>query len=772
MYEHVPEELKKLPQWVCWQSVPDDSRPGKIKKVPINPKTCGQAMSNNPDTWSGFSQAVEVSKKFSGIGLMFANGYFGVDIDHAEDAIADYSGGGMGGIVAEFIHTLQSYAEYSVSGKGIHILCRGSLPSGGRRRGNVEMYDSARFFVVTGKKAGEYAGIADCTDRVKPLHEKYIGGGQVPTIGLEGKAALNLTEREILALAEKSKQGKTFSDLYAGRWEAHFPSQSEADMALCSMLAFWTGRDEQRMDKLFRSSGLMRGKWLRKQGGSTYGAVTISKAAKSCQNVYGGHGGRLPAFNNIPISKPYEEKNTENRPLGSYTFDDTGNAKRFTDRFRESVLYNYTARKWMYYDGRRWVFDENGETKRMADEIVEDIRCGMQDYLAALPTDKNVEEAQKEYAKHIRLSRSSKAKTNMLIESQHRVPVSYTQLDRHPSLLCVLNGELNLKTGVLQPHDTAHLITKIAYTEYADKMDHPLWDKFLSEIFLGDRELIRYVQKAVGYSLTGLTQEHCAFFLYGTGRNGKSTFLDIITEMLGDHAVNIQPETIMLRLASAGPTSDIARLKGARLVTTSEPNEGARLNEGLLKQLTGGDKVTAALKYENEFEYTPEFKLWMCTNHKPFIRGTDAGIWSRIRLIPFHVQIPEEKMDRQLKFKLRKELPGILAWAVDGCLLWQREGLKQPESVLSAGREYKSEMDVLASFLDDCCEAGGEAKAGDLFKAYAVWALAGNEYQMSSTKFGREMTKRYQRRKSGDWLYIGLHLRKGDLPCHASGANG
>ena len=426
----------------------------------------------------------------------------------------------------------------------------------------------------------------------------------------------------------------------------------------------------------------------------------------------------------------------------------------------------------MYYDGRRWVFDENGETKRMTDEIVDQIRSGMQDYLDALPVDADSDVAQKEYAKHIKLSRSSKAKTNMLTESQHRVPVNYTQLDRHPSLLCVLNGELNLKTGVLQPHDTTHLITKIAHTEYTDKMDHPLWDKFLSEIFSGDRELIRYVQKAVGYSLTGLTQEHCAFFLYGAGRNGKSTFLDIITEMLGDHAVNIQPETIMLRQTSGGPTSDIARLKGARLVTTSEPSEGARLNEGLLKQLTGGDKVTAALKYENEFEYTPEFKLWMCTNHKPFIRGTDVGIWSRIRLIPFNVQIPEDKMDRQMKFKLRKELPGILAWAVDGCLLWQREGLKQPESVLAAGREYKTEMDVLASFLDDCCEAGGEAKAGDLFKAYAIWAQAGNEYQMSSTKFGREMTKRYLRRKSGGWLYVGLHLRKGDLPCHVSGGNG
>jgi putative DNA primase/helicase len=764
MYEHVPEELKRLKQWVCWQSVPDDSRPGKIKKVPVNPLTCGQAMSNNPDTWAGFQKAVEESGKFSGIGFMFANGYFGVDIDHAEDAIADLIGGGMDNIVAEFIHTLQSYAEYSVSGKGIHILCRGALPSGGRRRGNVEMYDSARFFVVTGNMAGEYADIACCTDRIKPLHEKYIGGGQAPTTGPQNTAALSLTDDEILSLAGKSKLGKTFSDLYAGRWEAYFPSQSEADMALCNMLAFWTGRDEQMMDKLFRSSGLMRDKWQRRQAGSTYGAITVSKAALSCRNVYRPQPEYAVHISDAPPGQSEKAK--------LYTFDDTGNAERFTDRFGESILYNYTAKKWMYYDGRRWMFDENGELKRMADEIVEEIRSGMQDYLDALPANSDVEEAQKEYARHAKQSRSSKAKTNMLTETQHRVPVNYAQLDRHPSLLCVPNGELNLKTGILQPYDTSHLITKIAHAEFAGKVDHPLWDKFLSEIFDGDKELIRYVQKAIGYSLTGLTQEHCAFFLYGTGRNGKSTFLDIITEMLGDHAVNIQPETIMLKQVSGGPTSDIARLKGARLVTTSEPNEGARLNEGLLKQLTGGDKVTAALKYENEFEYTPEFKLWMCTNHKPFIRGTDVGIWSRIHLIPFSVQIPDDKMDRQLKFKLRKELTGILAWAVDGCLLWQREGLRPPESVMAAGREYKTEMDVLASFLDDCCDEGGEAAAGELFRAYTTWAQQGNEYQMSSTKFGREMAKRYQRRKSGGWLYTGLHLRREVQAYHVCVGNG
>lgn len=759
MYRHVPNELKQLNQWVCWQSIPDESRLGKYRKVPINPNTGGQAMSNNPSTWSGFDKALSAAANFSGIGFMFANGYFGVDIDNASDTIEDYRNGDPDNIIAEFIHTLQSYAEYSVSGNGLHVLCRGALPKGGRRKNNVEMYDSTRFFIVTGSIASEYTDIKDCTDAIKPLHEKYIGGGQAPTTGIKPAVPLNLSEAEIIRLAENSKQGRTFSDLYAGSWESYFTSQSEADMSLCSILAFWCKRDEALMDKLFRQSGLMRTKWDRKQAGSTYGAITIHKAASTCARVYEPQAEYHITFGATPRPKQYK----------FYTFDDTGNAERFIDRFGESVLYNYTSKKWMYYDGRRWVMDENGETKRMTDEIVEEMRHGMKAFLEALPGESDMDEAQKNYLKHVKSSRSSKSKTAMLTESQHKVPVKPNQLDTHNSLLCVLNGEINLRKGELQPHDRVHLISKIAHTEYTDKIDHPIWDKFLLDIFDSDTTLIKYVQKAVGYSLTGATSEQCAFFLYGTGRNGKSTFIDIIAEIMGDYATNIQPETIMLKQAQGGPTSDIARLKGARFVTTVEPNEGARLNEGLLKQLTGGDKVTAAAKYENEFEFTPEFKLWMGTNHKPFIRGTDVGIWRRIHLIPFSVQIPEDKVDKQLKFKLRQELPGILSWAVSGCLMWQREGLKPPDSVLAASKEYKNEMDVLSSFIDECCDDGGDVGANEIFKAYSEWAKEGNEYEMSSTKFGREMSKKYEKRKGrSSTIYYGISLRKEHKPYHVN----
>lgn len=350
----------------------------------------------------------------------------------------------------------------------------------------------------------------------------------------------------------------------------------------------------------------------------------------------------------------------------------------------------------------------------------------------------------------------------MLNEVMHHVPILPSQLDRYKAALNTPGGVIDLKSGALAPHDPKNYFTKITAVEYSENADCPRWTAFLDDIFGGDKDLIRYVQKAVGYSLTGATSEQCAFFLYGTGRNGKSTFIDIIRDIFGDYAANIQPETIMARSnQSTAINSDIARLKGARLVTSVEPNEGVRINEGLLKQLTGDDTVTARKLYGDEFEFKPEFKLWMATNHKPVIRGTDTGIWRRIHMIPFTCVIPEGKVDRRLKYKLSAELTGIFRWAVEGCLLWQKEGLKMPRAVLEEVREYRREMDVISAFVEDKCTVGKglSVKSSQLFAAYLNWAEQNNEYRMSSTKFGMELAKRFEKVKGrGCNYYSGITL--------------
>lgn len=753
MYEQIPQELKALPNWICWDAVPDEKR-GKIKKVPINALTGGGAMSNNPSTWCDFDTAVRASEKHSGIGFMFGGcPYFGVDIDGKEEELEAYQRGENGNIISEFISTLQSYAEISQSGKGIHIICKGHLPPQGRRKGNVEMYETGRFFVMTGNSCSEYAGISDCTESIKPLHEKYIGGGREPQAKVRPAVSLSSAD-DIVKAAAGAKNGGKFVALYGGD-TAGYTSSSEADMALCSILAFWTGCDASKMDVIFRSSGLMREKWDRPQSGSTYGALTIQKAIAGCSQVYS-------PKNSYSASFKQGEVNAQTEQTGQrlYSFDDTGNAQRFVDLFGDKVRYCYTDKRWLWYDGRKWCTDMTGTVKRLADKAVACMAAEAKVY-AQLDADEGTDMA-KAFEKHMKSCRSNKSKNAMLSEVMHHVPVLPAQMDRFKTVLNTPGGVIDLRSGGISPHDPMTYLTKMTAVEYSENADCPRWLAFLDDIFRGDKDLIRYVQKAVGYSLTGSTTEQCAFFLYGTGRNGKSTFIDIIRDIFGDYAANIQPETIMVRSnQSTAINSDIARLKGARLVTSVEPNEGVRINEGLLKQLTGDDTVTARKLYGDEFEFKPEFKLWMATNHKPVIRGTDTGIWRRIHMIPFTVQIPEEKIDRRLKYKLSAELTGIFRWAVEGCLLWQKEGLKMPRAVLEEVREYRREMDVISAFVEDKCTVGKglSVKSSQLFAAYLNWAEQNNEYRMSSTKFGMELAKRFEKVKGrGCNYYSGITL--------------
>jgi len=346
-------------------------------------------------------------------------------------------------------------------------------------------------------------------------------------------------------------------------------------------------------------------------------------------------------------------------------------------------------------------------------------------------------------------------------ELEHLVPIEPNGMDTNQMLVNAPNGVIDLENGKLLPHDRLYYMTRMLGCCASEKPKNPVrWLKFLDDIFNFDKELIRYVQKALGYSLSGLTNEQCVFFLYGTGRNGKSTFLEIVRKIMGEYATNIQPESIMMRMSSGNANSDIARLKGARLVTSVEPNEGMRLNEGLLKQITGDDMITARKLYGDEFEYRPEFKLWMATNHKPTIRGTDIGIWRRIHIIPFTTTIPENKVDKNLSDKLTEELPDILAWMMEGYRLWRFEGLNRPQIVMQAVKEYRNEMDVISTFLDsEYCTSGGEVKASQLYAVYCQWAGENNEYKMPSRKFGIEMSKRYNKKKvNGNIVYTGISL--------------
>lgn len=758
-YENIPNELRALKQWGLFQKIWQPER-NKYTKIPHNALDGGAGKSNDPSTWVDFKTALEALKTYQmdGLAFFFANGYVGLDIDHIGDELDKFrSGDYQENTVSQAITMTKSYTEVSISGSGIHAIFKGKIPGTRRRKGNVEMYDSGRFFALTGNTIGQYQKEVNVvtTDVMNLMYHKYFGEDNVVTINNHSPIKPNdLDVDEVIKRAEMSRTGDRFKVFMNGGWEGFYPSQSEADLAFANDLAFWTGRDFNKMDQIFRTSNLFRPKYDEKHGKTTYGVALLNKAINEAHETFDPK--RMPLRKYQFNFAKDEDKQTETPPR---SWDDTGNADRFMDTFGELVKYSYIDKCWYCYNGGYWETDNEGKVAQYVDMTVDNMR----NEKLHVSADVDPEKAKEAWDKFLKKSRSHAAKQAMLNEVQHRVPVLHGQFDQDKTLLNTSNGYVDLSSGILYEHDIKKMFSQQADVDYTDNIDCPEWSEFLDQIFDNDQELIHYIQKAVGYSATGNIKEQVMFILYGNGRNGKSIFIDTISDILGTYAKSMQADSIMVRQNSSGANSDIARLESARLVTSSEPNEGVRLDEGLVKQLTGGDKVTARYLYGKEFEFKPQFKLWLATNHKPIIRGTDDGIWRRLMLIPFKVQIPTDKVDKDLKYKLQRESIGILNWIVEGALMWQREGLNPPASVTNASRQYREEMDVISLFVNDCCEIGDNyrAPAGEIFKKYQSWANENSEYSMSKQKFGREMRQKFEFKKTKHGrFYLGLKISR------------
>lgn len=357
--------------------------------------------------------------------------------------------------------------------------------------------------------------------------------------------------------------------------------------------------------------------------------------------------------------------------------------------------------------------------------------------------------------------------TLSLAESEEGIPLLPEAFDRDPWLLNVANGTFDLRTFELRSHRREDLLSKLTPVEYDPAAKAPLWEAFLERI-LPDPELRSFVQRAAGYSLTGSTREQVLFLLYGTGANGKSVFLEILRALHGKGYAQQADFSTFLVKKNEGIPNDRAKLAGARFVSAIETDEGRRFAEALVKQMTGGDTLTARFLHHEFFDFQPEFKLWLAANHKPVIRGTDHAIWRRIRLIPFTVTIPDPEQDKDLPEKLRKELPGILAWAVEGCRSWQTFGLGTPEAVRSATDEYRTEMDLVGRFLDECTLRGPrcEVRATPLYEAFKRWCSETGEKEISQTALGKRLAERgLERTKDSQnrvvWRGIGLPVPEG-----------
>ena len=545
-YDNIPYELKEHINWCNFKIEP--TKNGRMTKIPYNPLTGQNAKSNDPDTWVSFDDAVKNEHNYSGIAYFFEEPYIGIDIDDVPNEIEQYlENEDADNIVSEFIESLESYAEISPSGTGIHVIVKGSLPPHGRRRGNVEIYTTGRFFTMTGRKIGGYNFVNDDSDynKIGFLHNKYIGKPtQQEKTNMSSGLGNDLSIDEIIDLASKSKNGMRFKALFEGGWDQFYDSQSEADMAFVSDLAFWTARDYKKMDAIVRKSALYRPKWDEKRGERTYGDITMQRAVDTCTNEF------VPPQKDDDFNLYILEDSVQEVKKEIYSHDDTGNAERLKNHFGSLIRYNFTAKKWMYYDGQIWTPDNSGRMKTLADETIKRIK----DEKIFVSEEVDEEEAIKARQKHVKYSRNSTGKGNMLRECEHLLPISPEKMDKDLDVFNIQNGYIDLKTGQLKEHDKTKFFTRISNSEYTDNADAPEWNKFLNDIFLGNQQLIKYIQRAIGYSLSGYTKEQVMFVLYGNGRNGKSVFLDILNEVFGTYAMNIKADAIMVTKNSSDAT--------------------------------------------------------------------------------------------------------------------------------------------------------------------------------------------------------------------------
>ena len=422
-----------------------------------------------------------------------------------------------------------------------------------------------------------------------------------------------------------------------------------------------------------------------------------------------------------------------------FNLTDYGNSERLVSEHGQDLHYCFPFRKWFIWDGACWQEDTTGEIKRRAKDTVRTLYKQ-----AANEPDDKTRKGIASYAVKCEAQQKINAMISMA-ESELPLPVLPDQLDQHPFLITCNNGTVDLRTNDLLPHNPDHLITRKIPFSYNMEARCPKWEAHLNLIMGGDKELISFLRRGWGSSLSGDTRDRKLFIEYGSGKNGKSVCNNTIAMMLGEYAMRTPVSTLLKKRGETIP-NDVARLKGARFVYASEADQRRTLSEALVKDITGGEKIAARFMRGEWFEFQPEFKIWLGTNYKPTIKETADAIWDRIALIPFTVRIPDEKQKsmKELLEEFRQEGEGILRWLITGCYEWYHEGLRPPHKVTQATSDYRNDMDTLKQFISDRCIVREDLKCkmGDLYKSYCEWSDSNGDKPMAKRHFADSLTER------------------------------
>ena len=732
MIQNLPKDIKENGRFCLWRY---EKQQGRQTKVPY--QISGQrASSSNIQHFTSFEEVIKAVPQYDGIGMGVFSPFAAVDID---DCVKD---GELSGLAEDVIHTLDSYTEYSPSGKGVHIIVKvkdftfdKSHYYINNRKIGLEVYvpgATNRFVTLTGNTIHQTEP-AYRDEELQLILDRYMKRDELssPQRTVPGSY---LEDESVIRKAQKSRQKAKFLKLWQGNISG-YASPSEADLALCSMLAFWCGGDMEQMDRIFRQSGLMRDKWER----DDYRKSTLERAVKSCTSFYKPVRvtSAVEDFNNI--SGQLQDFDLLNNPR--YRFGDIGFGRLFADVYKDICRFVPERKKWYVFSGKCWQADV-GSLKAM--ELCKSLADDLLQYALTI----NEEHLRTNFLKECGKWQQRRFRETYLKEAQSIYPLPFNTFDQDRYLLNCQNGTLDLRTMQFHEHKASDFLSKIAGASYLPEVRSERFEQYIDEIMSGDLDKAKFLQKSLGYAVTGDTRHECLFFLYGeTSRNGKGTLMESVLKVLGDYGRAVRPETIAQKrfTNSQAPSEDIARLVGIRLANISEPGRGLLLNAAQVKTMTGNDTLNARFLHENSFDFEPQFKLYINTNYLPVVNDMTLFSSGRVIIIPFNRHFDETEQDRSLKERFAKPdvQSAILNWLIRGYQLLCEEGLKPPKAVQESTAEYARESNKVIQFIEESLieDSASEIKTSLVYEAYRTWCVKNGHFPENNRNFNHELRK-------------------------------
>jgi P4 family phage/plasmid primase-like protien len=760
----IPESLKKNGLFCL--------RKGKI---PYNPKTGNRAQANNPDTFDTFEKTLSVmqSGNYDGIGIGIYGQICAIDIDKC---VTNGKMSGMAQDIINIMNIMNTYTEYSPSGEGVRILCTVKNLNYNKKayyinnqKIGLEVYVAGvtkKYVTITGNKipAGEF-GNRD--EELQIVLDKYMKRehNKITNEPVIKQTESKLSDDEISEKARTAKNGAKFSALYGGDITG-YPSQSEADLALCNILAFWCGCDMVQMDRIFRNGGLYRDKWDRKQSGTTYGQTVIEQAIHNCTEVY----------SPVPNQKNHSKQPSSNLKPEDDT--DIGQSRILTKVYGDKLRYS-RATRFLCYTGTVWKESEikaQGMAQTLTDhQLCDAIQKIMQAKVLLQSVQKSGDEREvalareeldraEAYRKFVLSRRNSGKISATLKESHPALEIEVEQLDADPFKLNTPAGTVDLRTGQQLPHDPLDYCTKTTNVSPNDK-GKEIFKDFMKVITCGDENLEEYMQIISGMEAIGAVYSEILEIAHGSGSNGKSTYYNLKARVLGDYSGNLSAETLTVNCRK-NKSPEYAELRGKRLVIAAELEEGMRLDTAIVKKLCSTDPIYAEKKYKDPFKFIPSHTVVLYTNHLPKVGTSDTGTWRRLIVIPFKAVIDGESDIKNYTEYLYQNASGaVLTWIIEGAVKFIKAGYKidPPECVKQAIKNYRGENDWINNYIHERCETDKSysQKSGALYSDYRDYCKSTGEYTRSASDLKMAlMTAGYEwKRTNTGGMYYGLRIR-------------